>query len=105
MTSLRAVSSDNVEDDVHPLVQLMRRYVFAYTCCHDFSECRRVMVDDYVLCMGEHRLTGCDGQYTEATAKQFRQFPGLGRDRDGRLCRVTGSTGADRHCEPVPQLR
>jgi predicted ester cyclase len=78
VTSLRAVPSDNVEDDVHPLVQLMRRYVFAYTCCHDFSECRRVMVDDYVLCMGEHRITGRDGQYTEATAKQFRQFPGLG---------------------------
>lgn len=78
MTILRTVPPENAEDDLHPLVRLMRRYVFAYTCCHDFSECRRVMVDDYVLHMGQHRLAGRDGRYMEATAKQFQQYPGLG---------------------------
>lgn len=77
MTSPRALEVGDVEDGLHPLVRLMRRYVFAYTCCHDFDECRRVMVDDYVLHMGEHQLKGRDGAYVTATAKQYRQFPGL----------------------------
>ena len=77
MTSLRALDHEEVDDGLHPLASLLRRYVYAYTCCHDFSECRRVMVDDYVLQMGEHHLKGRDGQYTMATKKQYRQFPGL----------------------------
>ena len=35
------------------------------------------MVDDYVLRMGEHLLKGRDGEYVTATAKQYKQFPGL----------------------------
>lgn len=35
------------------------------------------MVDDYELRMGGHHLIGRDGAHAAATAKQFRQFPGL----------------------------
>jgi predicted ester cyclase len=35
------------------------------------------MVPDYVLHMGEHQVRGRDGPYVAATAKQYRQFPGL----------------------------
>jgi hypothetical protein len=86
-------AQDDVEshdDPLHPLAALLRRYVNAYTNCHDFFECRRLMVDDYELQMGEHVLRGRDDVYIPATAKQYRQFPGLtltvhdaviGRDR------------------------
>jgi predicted ester cyclase len=77
VTTLNTLDRRNVEDGLHPLVRLMRQYVYAYTCCHDFAECRRLIVDDYVLRMGEHELAGRDGQYIAATAKQYRQFPGL----------------------------
>lgn len=78
MTSPHALGPENLKGALPPLVSLMRRYAFAYTCCHDFAECRRLMVDDYVLCMGEYELRGRDGPYVTATAKQYRQFPGLG---------------------------
>lgn len=65
-------------DGLHPLAALLRRYAFAYTAAHDFGVCSQIMVDDYVLRMGEHELRGRDTGYIPATAKQYRQFPGLG---------------------------
>ncbi len=64
--------------DLHPLLALMRRYAYAYTASHDFDVCPELMVDNYRLCMGRHRLTGRDEVYVPATRRQFDQFPGLG---------------------------
>jgi predicted ester cyclase len=63
---------------LHPLADLMRRYAFGYTACHDFDACRQIMVDDYVLRMGAHVLRGREEAYIPATVRQYRQFPGLG---------------------------
>jgi predicted ester cyclase len=69
----------NTADTIlHPFAELLRRYSFAYTAAHDFSVCEHVMSDDYVLRMGDHTLRGRDSEYKPATAKQYRQFPGLG---------------------------
>jgi hypothetical protein len=65
-------------EGLHPLAALLRRYAFAYTAAHDFAVCRDLMVDDYVLRMGEHEIRGRDAEYVPATAKQYRQYPGLG---------------------------
>lgn len=65
-------------DGLHPLAALLRRYAFAYTAAHDFAVCEQIMVEDYLLRMGEHELRGRDVEYIPATAKQYRQFPGLG---------------------------
>jgi predicted ester cyclase len=65
-------------DGLHPLASLLRRYAFGYTAAHDFRVCESLMVEGYVLRMGEHELRGRDRDYIAATAKQYRQFPGLG---------------------------
>jgi hypothetical protein len=65
-------------DGLHPLASLLRRYAFAYTGAHDFEVCREIMVSEYALRMGEHEIRGREESYIPATAKQFRQFPGLG---------------------------
>jgi predicted ester cyclase len=65
-------------DGLHPLAALLRRYAFAYTAAHDFAVCREIMVDDYVLRMGDFEIRGRDDQYIPATQKQYRQYPGLG---------------------------
>ena len=65
------------DNSLAPLAALIRRYVYAYTSCHDFNECRRLMIEDYTLYMGEHTLRGRDASYIPATEKQYRQFPGL----------------------------
>lgn len=65
-------------DGLHPLAALLRRYAFAYTAAHDFEVCRRLMVPDYVLSMGDTELRGRDEEYIPATRKQYRQYPGLG---------------------------
>jgi hypothetical protein len=66
------------DDGLHPLAAVLRRYSFAYTAAHDFGVCAEIMVDDYVLRMGEHEIRGRDAEYIPATRKQYRQFPGLG---------------------------
>ncbi|MDR5699744.1 nuclear transport factor 2 family protein [Agromyces aerolatus] len=66
------------DDDVPPFKALMRRYAFAYTASHDFSVADELMVDDYVLRMGEHEIRGREQAYKPATARQYRQYPGLG---------------------------
>lgn len=68
----------DVTDGLHPLAALLRRYSFGYTAAHDFSACADIMVEDYLLRMGEHEVRGRDTAYIPATAKQYRQFPGLG---------------------------
>lgn len=65
-------------EELHPLAALLRRYAYAYTAAHDFSVCREIMVEDYLLRMGEFEIRGRDEQYIPATRKQFRQYPGLG---------------------------
>jgi hypothetical protein len=65
-------------DGLHPLAALLRRYAFAYTAAHDFAVCREIMVEDYLLRMGDIELRGRDDRYVPATQKQYRQYPGLG---------------------------
>ncbi|MGP6177245.1 nuclear transport factor 2 family protein [Microbacterium sp. A196] len=57
---------------------LLRDYAFAYTASHDFGVCDRLMIEDYVLRMGEFEIRGRDDAYKPATEKQYRQYPGLG---------------------------
>jgi predicted ester cyclase len=71
---------------MNPFAALLRRYSFAYTASHDFSVCDDVMVDDYELRMGQHVLRGRDSAYKPATAKQYRQFPGLGFTVHAFIC-------------------
>jgi predicted ester cyclase len=61
-----------------PLAAVLRRYCYAYTAAHDFGVCPEIMVDDYVLRMGEHEIRGRDDAYIPVTQRQFRQFPTLG---------------------------
>lgn len=63
---------------MHPLVALMRRYSFGYTATHDFSVCDEVMVPEYELWMGDHRLVGRDENYKPGTRRVYTEFPGLG---------------------------
>jgi hypothetical protein len=63
---------------LHPLAALLRRYAFAYTAAHEFSVCREIMVESYVLRMGDIEIRGRDDRYIPATQKQYRQYPGLG---------------------------
>ena len=67
-----------MSDPLHPLVALMRRYSYAYTASHDFAVSRELMVPDYELWMGEHRIVGHQEQYVPATERVYREFPGLG---------------------------
>lgn len=64
--------------ELPPLARLLRTYSYAYTASHDFTVCDDIMVDDYVLHMNTFSLRGRDEHYKPATAKQYRQFPGLG---------------------------
>jgi predicted ester cyclase len=65
-------------EGLHPLAAVLRRYSYAYTAAHDFRVCSEIMVDDYVLRMGEHEIRGREAEYIPATTKQYRQYPGLG---------------------------
>jgi predicted ester cyclase len=64
--------------ELSPLAELLRTYAYGYTASHDFTVCDQIMVEDYVLHMNAFSLRGRDEQYKPATAKQYRQFPGLG---------------------------
>jgi hypothetical protein len=59
-------------------LRLMKRYVVDYTNSHDQAETAAIMEPGYTLRMGEHVLTGRDGDYARATRRQLDQFPGLG---------------------------
>lgn len=58
-------------------VALMRRYVNDYVNRHDFSVISQFMADDYTLRTGGATISGRDGFYRDAVAKQLSQFPGL----------------------------
>lgn len=62
---------------MEPFVALMRQYCAHYVNCHDLSLLPRLMVDDYMLSMGEHTLRGRDGQYANATRIQMTDVPGM----------------------------
>lgn len=59
-------------------IALMKHYVLDYTNRNDQSQTPAIMEPDYVLCMGEHIVSGRDTAYHAATAKQMEQFPNLG---------------------------
>ena len=61
-----------------PLAELLRTYSYAYTAAHDFSVSDRIMIDDYVLLMGDHLIRGRKEEYQPATQRQYDQFPALG---------------------------
>jgi hypothetical protein len=63
---------------IDPLAAVLRRYSFGYCAAHDFTVCEEIMVDDYALFMGDIEVRDRDGQYIPATAKVYRQYPGLG---------------------------
>lgn len=58
-------------------VRLMRRYCLDYVNRHDQQVTRDIMVEDYLLRMGDHLVRGRDTEYFAATGKQMAQFPGL----------------------------
>lgn len=58
-------------------LSLIRRYVTDYINRHDFSVLPQIMVDDYRLLTGGLTISGRDGPYRGAVAKQLAQFPGL----------------------------
>lgn len=62
----------------HPFVDLMRRYAVNYTACHAIDVCDEIMIPEYILWMGGHRVAGRDEAYKPAALKQFDQFPNLG---------------------------
>ncbi len=62
---------------MEPFIALMRRYCIDYVARHDFTQLEHLMVDDYVLRMGEHELAGRDGAYANATRIQMEQLPNL----------------------------
>lgn len=58
-------------------IALMRRYCIQYVNCHDFSVLPEIMVENYVLSMGEHTLRGRDAQYVNAARIQMTDIPGM----------------------------
>jgi hypothetical protein len=60
-----------------PVIALMRRYATDYINRHDFSVIPELMADDYSLSTGGATISGRDGAYRDAVAKQLEQFPGL----------------------------
>lgn len=56
---------------------LLRRYVTDFVNRHDFSVIADIMQPDYRLETGGHVISGRDGAYRSAVARQLRQFPGL----------------------------
>lgn len=58
-------------------LRVFRRYVTGFVNCHDFSVLPGIMSEDYTLVTSGTAVTGRDGPYRDAVAKQFAQFPGL----------------------------
>lgn len=56
---------------------LMKRYCIDYVNVGDQSVTKNLMVEDYLLRMGDHEVVGRDTNYHAATAQQMRQYPGL----------------------------
>ncbi len=58
-------------------LQAFRRYVTDFVNRHDFSVLPDIMDEDYTLATSGELISGRDGAYREAVAKQLSQFPGL----------------------------
>ncbi len=58
-------------------IAVFRRYVTDYVNRHDFSVIGQFMTDDYTLDSSGFQVTGRDGDYQAAVARQLQQFPGL----------------------------
>lgn len=56
---------------------LMKRYCIDYVNVGDQSVTRDLMIEDYLLRMGDHEVRGRDTTYFDATARQMLQFPNL----------------------------
>ena len=63
--------------DADRFLALMKRYCIDYVNVGDQSVTRDLMVEDYVLRMGDHEVRGRDSAYFQATATQMTQFPNL----------------------------
>jgi hypothetical protein len=59
-------------------VDAIRRYVFGFVNSHDFSVCRELMSDDYLLHMGDSEVVGREAAYIPAVQHQIDQFPDMG---------------------------
>lgn len=70
----------------HPFVHLMRRYVLDYLACGNTAVCPEIMVEDYLLYIGGHKLGPRDEVYVPAVAQQMEQFPGLGMMANDLIC-------------------
>ncbi len=58
-------------------LRVFRRYVTGFVNCHDFLVLPEIMREDYTLVTSGTVVTGRDGAYRDAVAKQLTQFPGL----------------------------
>lgn len=63
-------------EEIHPLVMLMRRFVVDWLDRADPEACQAIMSPHYTATVGGVRLIG-RGDYLAATVEQLRQFPGL----------------------------
>lgn len=58
-------------------LRVFRRYVSDFVNRHDFTVLPQIMAPDYTLDTSGMEISGRDGPYREAVARQMRQFPGL----------------------------
>ena len=58
-------------------LQAFRRYVTGFVNRHDFAILPQIMRADYTLVTSGHEISGRDGPYSSAVARQMAQFPGL----------------------------
>lgn len=62
---------------IHPLVDLMRRFVIDWLDRADEDACRDIMTSEYTAVVGGVVLEGREEAYIPATMGQLRRFPGL----------------------------
>ena len=76
------MSANDAPDRIFPGSQsetlaAFRRYVTGFVNRHDFSILSEIFQPDYTLITSGHQISGRDGPYRAAVAKQLEQFPGL----------------------------
>lgn len=74
-----ATGAERNEDEMPPAppLRVFRRYVTDFVNRHDFTVLPEIMRDDYTLITSGMTISGRDGPYRTAVARQFDQFPGL----------------------------
>ncbi len=65
------------QDEERTALEAFRRYVTHFVNCHDFGALPDIMAEDYALRTQGLVISGRDGPYRAAVAKQLEQFPGL----------------------------